>query len=312
MNVLITGGAGFIGSHLCDYLITDHNVTALDNLSLGRKSNIEHLFHKENFKFIEADMNNSSMMDEVFAIGKFDRIYHLAANSDIAQSHAKPSIDFKNTFLTTYNLLECMKNHNVKEIIFASSSAIYGETQGPIDEDYGPLKPISHYGAAKLSSEGFITSFVKNYEMQAWILRFPNVVGERTTHGVIFDFINKLRKDNTALEVLGDGEQYKPYLYVKDLVKAIILVSETTSEPVNIYNVGVNSRTKVRDIAKFVIRAMQLNSKIEYTGNTIGWVGDVPQFSYNLSKINKLGWKAQVTSDEAVQKSINYILQNKL
>jgi len=308
-RILLTGGAGFIGSHLCDYLYKENNhITVIDNLSLGKESNIEHLIGKENFSFIKGDILNDTLLDEVFQNGKFDIVFHMAANSDIAQSYENPAIDKDNTFMTTYVILEKMKKYSVKKIVFASTSAIYGDTSDLLHENYGPLKPVSHYGASKLSSESFISSFVENYNLQAWIVRFPNVVGERATHGVIYDFIKKLRKDSTKLEVLGDGEQYKPYLYVKDLVEAILFVWKNADEKLNIFNLGVNSRTKVKDIARMVIEEMNLEATIEYTGGDRGWIGDVPEFNYDLSKINNFGWKAKLTSDEAVHKAIQYIL----
>lgn len=309
MKVLVTGGAGFIGSHLCDYLINDNNeVIVLDNLSLGRENNISHLFDNKKFKFIQGDILDNKLLNSLFEQSCFDMIFHLAANSDIAQSFHNPDVDKDNTFMTTYNLLNMMKKYDVKKIVFSSTSAIYGDTSDVLHENYGPLKPVSHYGAAKLASESFISSFVENYGLQAWIVRFPNVVGERATHGVIFDFIQKLRKDNARLEVLGNGEQFKPYLYVKDLVEAILFVWKNTNEKLNVYNLGVDSRTKVKDIAQMVIEEMALNAKIEYTGGERGWVGDVPEFNYDLSKINNLGWRANNTSNEAVRKAIQYIL----
>jgi UDP-glucose 4-epimerase len=311
MNVLITGGAGFIGSHLCDYLIRggDNRLTIVDNLSLGRIENISHLLHAGNLRFFEQDILDERKMSQLFAKEQFDIIFHMAANSDIAKSHAEPGIDLNNTFMTTYTILNLMRQYNVKKIVFASSSAIYGETAETLTEAYGPLLPLSHYGAAKLASEAFISSFAENYGMQAWIVRFPNVVGERSTHGVIFDFIAKLRKNPRILEVLGNGEQYKPYLYVKDIVEAILFICENSNEKVNCFNVGVESRTKVKDIARMVIEGMELHAEIKYTGGDRGWIGDVPEFSYDLSKIHALGWKAKISSDEAVRKSIRYILE---
>nr|WP_321234164.1 NAD-dependent epimerase/dehydratase family protein [uncultured Psychroserpens sp.] len=306
-SILITGGAGFIGSHLCDALISNNKITVIDNLSLGRMNNIEHLLDNKNFKFIKADIL-SDMLDTIFAEGNFDTVIHLAANSDIAVSHDNPKVDKDHTFMTTYQVLEMMKKYKTKEIVFSSTSAIYGDTADVLHENYGPLQPASHYGAGKLASEAFISSFVENYGIQAWIVRFPNVVGERATHGVIFDFIKKLNKNNNELEVLGDGEQYKPYLYVKDLVEAILFVWENSSEMLNIYNLGVNSRTKVKDIAALVIEEMKLDATIKYTGGNRGWIGDVPEFNYDLTKVNMLGWKANNTSNEAVRKAIQYIL----
>jgi len=306
-SILITGGAGFIGSHLCDSLIDDNIITVIDNLSLGRMSNINHLVEHQNFNFEQIDILDNDFQ-RVFEENSFDTIIHLAANSDIAQSHSNPSIDKDNTFMITYNVLEMMKKYKIKEIIFASTSAVYGDTQDLITENYGPLLPVSHYGAGKLASEAFISSFVENYGIKAWIVRFPNVVGERATHGVVYDFIKKLNKDNSRLEVLGNGEQCKPYLYVKDLIEGILFVWKNTDKKINVYNLGVNSRTKVKEIAYMVIEEMKLKSVIKYTGGERGWIGDVPEFNYDLSKINKLGWQAANTSNESVRKSIQYIL----
>lgn len=312
-NILITGGAGFIGSHLCDFLLEEgHNITAFDNLLLGRLSNIEKARKNPHFTFIQGDILDKDALFEVFKNGNFDTVFHMAANSDIAKSHANPNVDFDNTLTTTYNVLLAMKEFGVKNIVFASTSAIYGDTGVTVTEDYGPLFPISHYGASKLASEGYISSFCENYGFKAWITRFPNVVGERATHGAIFDFINKLRKNNKELEVLGDGTQIKPYLYVKDLVEAILLVWKRTDKQINYYNLGVESRTTVREMAEMVIEEMNLNAKIRYTGGNKGWVGDVPAFSYSLDKIHALGWNPKVSSNEAVRKSIRYILDKDL
>ncbi|MGV8141876.1 MAG: NAD-dependent epimerase/dehydratase family protein [Candidatus Woesearchaeota archaeon] len=310
MKCLITGGAGFIGSHLCDYLIReDHSIVVIDNLSLGKKENIQHLMSNKNFKFYMQDILQYDKMSKIFSEEKFDIVFHLAANSDIAKSRLNPNIDFNNTFMTTYNILNLMKEFEVKKIVFASTSAIYGETKSVIDENYGPLFPVSLYGASKLSSEGFITAFGENYGIKAWIVRFPNVIGERATHGVILDFIKKLKANPKELIVLGDGEQNKPYLYVKDLIEAIIHVWQHSADKINYYNIGVDTRTKVKDIANMTIKEMGLNAEIKYTGGDRGWIGDVPEFKYDLTKIHALGWKAKVTSDEAVLKSIKYILK---
>lgn len=310
MKILITGGAGFIGSHLTDRLLAEgHSVVVYDNLSLGRLDNIEEAQKNPNFSFIEGDILDKEKFFAVFENNKFDIVFHMAANSDIARSHANPDVDFDNTLRTTYNTLLAMKEFGVKKIVFASTSAIYGETLEKVAETYGPLFPASHYGASKLASEAYISSFCENYGIQAWITRFPNVVGERSTHGVIRDFIKKLKKTPERLEVLGNGMQYKPYLYVKDLVDAILYVWKNTNDKINFYNLGVDSRTRVKEIAQMVIEEMGLNAQIDYTGGDRGWVGDVPEFNYNLDKIHKLGWEAKNTSNEAVRKAIRYILE---
>lgn len=313
MKILITGGAGFIGSHLADRLLAEGNeVVAFDNLLRGRISNLDEASKNSNFKFIKGDILNKDELFKVFEENNFDVVFHMAANSDIASSHANPDVDFGNTLTTTYNVLLAMKEYGVKDIVFASTSAIYGDAGVSVDENYGPLFPISHYGASKLASEAYISSFCENYGFKAWITRFPNVVGERATHGAIYDFINKLRKNPKELEVLGNGKQCKPYLYVKDLVDAILLVWKNTNERINFFNLGVESRTTVTRMAEMVIEEMKLDASIRYTGGDKGWVGDVPQFSYSLDKIHNLGWNANYTSDDAVRKSIQYILEKDL
>ena len=310
-SIFITGGAGFIGSHLTDRLLSQGNkVVVLDNLSLGRRSNLNQAIKNSNCTFVEGDILNETVLDSLFKQHDFDMIFHLAANSDIARSHANPNVDLDMTFLTTYAVLQKMRQYNVKKLMFASTSAIYGQTEGAeVKETYGPLFPASHYGAGKLASEAFIASFVENYGIQAWITRFPNVCGERTTHGILHDFVKKLMNNPAELEVLGDGKQAKPYLYVKDLIDAILFVIDHAHDKINYFNLGVEGQTSVTKIAEYVIQAMNLHAKIKYTGGDRGWVGDVPKFAYNLDKIHHLGWKASYSSDEAVKLAIKHILE---
>ncbi|WP_341631997.1 NAD-dependent epimerase/dehydratase family protein [Sphingomonas agri] len=302
MKILVTGGAGFIGSHLCDALVAaGHDVVAVDNLSLGRESNLRQLHNNPAFEFVRGEILDAAWFDEMVAGGGFECVFHMAANSDIARSHADPSVDLDNTFSTTFRVLEAMRKADIRQLVFASTSAVYGEADGRIREDFGPLKPISHYGAAKLASEGFISSYGENYGIQSWITRFPNVVGPRATHGAVYDFVHKLRRTPGHLEVLGDGTQEKPYLSVLDLVRAILLVWEKASEQVNIYNVGASTRSKVSDIARIVIEEGSGPAKIAYTGGDRGWIGDVPKFAYDTSAIEGLGWSPSVSSDEAIR-----------
>lgn len=311
MNILITGGAGFIGSHLCDALLEDNNnyLFAIDNLSLGRIDNIKHLDNNSRFQFFNFDILDDAQLGKFFNENKIDTVFHLAANSDIAQSFGNPSVDLNNTFLTTFKILNQMRIHKVDKLIFSSTSAIYGDTTEVLHENFGPLQPVSHYGAGKLASEAFISSFAANYGIRTWIIRFPNVVGERTTHGIIFDFLKKIKNNPETLEVLGNGEQNKPYVYVKDLVEAIIFVWRNTSDMYNYFNIGVDSTTKVKDIARFVLEELGVERTISYTGGDRGWVGDVPFFSYNLEKIHALGWKAKNTSDDAIKVTVRAIIE---
>jgi UDP-glucose 4-epimerase len=312
MNILVTGGAGFIGSHLCDVLIKDekNSIIVLDNLSLGRLDNIQHLHGNPRFKFVDGDILDNSQLSTLFSTSSFDIVFHLAANSDIAISHKRPEVDLESTFLTTFRILDMMRQYDINKFVFASTSAIYGNPENKkLTEGFGPLLPVSHYGAGKLASEAFISSFAENYGIQCWITRFPNVVGERATHGAIFDFIRKAQSNSEYLEVLGNGEQNKPYVYVKDLVNALVFVWQNTFQKINLYNIGVDSRTKVSQIAKIVLEELNSEKEISYTGGTQGWVGDVPEFEYDLSKIHELGWKASLTSDESVRKAIREIIK---
>lgn len=309
MNVLVTGGAGFIGSHLCDALHErGHNITVVDNLVLGRIENIRHLIGQPRFKFAQVDILDTDFMKIVFAEENFDMVYHLAANSDIQKGGQDPMVDYQLTFNTTFQVLQLLKEFHVRKFFFASTSAIYGETRDVLHENYGPLCPVSNYGAGKLASEAFISAFSSMYHIQTWITRFPNVVGERFTHGVIYDFIHKLQQNPHELLVLGNGEQCKPYVYVKDLVNGILYVTDHAGELYNVYLLGSNTRTKVRDIAAMVIEEMGLDARIRYTGGDRGWVGDVPEFKYDLSKINALGWQAAHDSDASVRLAIQKAL----
>lgn len=303
MNILITGGAGFIGSHICDQLVQrGHTLVIADNLVLGSLDNINHLTNRRDVSFVEMDVSDRPVLEALFDKHDFHCVFHMAANSDIARSHADPDVDFTNTLATTYSVLEAMRKHQVKRIVFASTSAIYGEAPGKIREDHGPLFPISHYGAAKLASEAFISSFCENYGIQAWITRFPNVVGDRSTHGAIYDFANKLHKTPERLEVLGDGSQVKPYVHVSDLVAAILFTWDNSNDQMNFFNIGGDTRASVRRMAEITVEeSPNPSAEIVYTGGDRGWVGDVPKVEYDTSKIKALGWTPQLDSESAVR-----------
>ena len=297
-KVLITGAAGFIGSHLCDELTKNFHVIGVDNLSLGSLNNIKHL--KDNFEFIEIDILHKDFRS-IFNKHRFEAVFHLAANSDI--SKGDPQDDFRNTLSTTLVLLENCHLKGVNQFIFTSSGAIYGEQKKILKEDDGPLLPISHYGAAKLSSEAFISSYSFMYDIQSWILRFPNVIGPRMTHGCIYDFKNRLKINPKLLTVKGDGNQTKPYMYVKDTVNALLFAWGNAKDKVNYFNLAGIGETSVKDIAEMVAGG----TPIVYKGGDRGWKGDIPRYFCETSKLGKLGWVCPRSSDEAVKLTIkNY------
>ncbi|MFT8246076.1 SDR family NAD(P)-dependent oxidoreductase [Roseomonas sp. BN140053] len=311
MKILVTGGAGFIASHLCDRLVArGHGVVAVDNLSLGRRAHLAQLDGLPGFRFAEMDVADAPQLRALFEAESFDAVFHMAANSDIARSHADPETDFGNTLRTTYSVLEAMRRNGVGQLVFASTSAIYGEVQGRVREDHGPLLPISHYGAAKLASEAFISSYGENYGIRSWMARFPNVVGERSTHGAVYDFVRKLRRTPGRLEVLGDGTQVKPYLHVADLLDGILLAWGRMSDRTNVFNLGGTTRCTVRRMAEIVVEESGSDAVIDFTGGDRGWIGDVPSVDYDTGRIRALGWEPRLDSEAAVRRAARWMLDH--
>ncbi len=309
MHVFITGGAGFIGSHLVDTLLArGDNVTVYDNLSSGEECFINHHQNNALFRFINADLLDKETLQQKMT--DHDVVFHLAANPHVRLGETQTDLDMKQGVIATYNVLESMRQHGIKNIVFSSSSVVYGETPGiPLPETYGPTLPISMYGAGKLGAEGLITAFCGTFQFQCWIYRFANVVGSRGTHGVIVDFIQKLRRNPKQLEILGNGKQQKPYLHVSDCVQGIMYGFDHANDQINIFNLGPETNTTVTRIAKLVVEEMNLEDvEFRYTGGIRGWKGDVPKFQLDASKIKKLGWKETYSSDNAVRKAIREVL----
>ena len=310
-NVLVVGGAGFIGSHLCDALLENGDrVFCLDNLMRGTKDNLTLAMKSSNFSFVKADASDESYMTSFMKEHSIDFVFHLAANSDIQASAMDPKIEFDCTLSTTWAILSAMRKNNIKKMFFASTSAVYGEQCDVLlSENSTLLEPISYYGAAKMSSEALIHAFSHMNDMDVCVFRFPNVIGPRLTHGVIFDFINKLTATPDKLEVLGNGTQSKPYVYVHDLVRAIMLMHDKVVG-MDIYNVGIENDTAVSTIAEIVRSEMCLpEANICYGSENIGWKGDVPHFMFDLTKIHNAGWKASMSSDEAVTATVREVLK---
>jgi UDP-glucose 4-epimerase len=311
-TVLITGAAGFIGSHLADRLLEQgHCVIGVDNLCRGNRSNLDKALTNPAFHFFEADLTDLTSFRRIVADFRITTIWHMAANSDIPAGIGDPNVDFRHTFQTTFNSLIVMREAGILRIAFASSSAVYGIHDEPLREDTGPLFPISNYGAMKLASEALISAAVESFLERAWIFRFPNVIGPRATHGIIFDLMAKLKANPPDLEVLGDGTQQKPYLHISDLLDAMFAVYERTSEALNYFNIGPpDEGASVLDIAQAVLREAAPSTPLRFTGGDRGWVGDVPRFRYCIEKIKKLGWQPKLTSMQAVDRAVAEIYRD--
>ena len=308
-RVLVTGGAGFIGSHLCDALLArGHAVLAVDDLSLGKLENLAAARASASFSFDRLDVRDAGTLTTIAKEFGPQAVFHLAANSDIGAGVADPAIDLKKTFMSTLGALEACAAVGAKDFLFASSSAGYGEAgAGPIPEDFGPLRPISFYGAAKAAAEAYVSAFGHLRGLRTWAARFPNVVGDRATHGVIYDLVRKLKRDPSTLEVLGDGNQEKPYLLVDDLVDALLFAWRKLPGAHEVFHIGPKGATKVRHIAEWVVARVSPNARIVYTGGDRGWKGDVPRFSYQTKVLEAAGWQPSRDSDAAAREAVDRI-----
>lgn len=317
--MVVTGAAGFIGSHLADSLLkAGHRVIGIDNFVRGVPGNLASANADPRFSLVAADLDSAeSVMANVDPVIEglgepIDTVWHMAANSDIAAGVTDPSVDLRDTFMTTYETLNLMRRHGMTNIVFASTSAVYGESKEVLRETLGPLLPISSYGAMKLAAEAVISAAVESNLERAWICRFPNVIGSRGTHGVIYDLANKLLKRKDELEVLGDGSQCKPYLHVSELVDAMMFIRANAPEKRAVYNIGPeDSGAPVNFIAETVLQAAALPTQIRYTGGDRGWVGDVPRFEYSIEKLVDLGWRPVASSRDAVIRAAQEIVRER-
>ncbi len=310
-KVLVTGGAGFIGGNIVRRLLSDekNRVTVYDNLSSG---NVSALPSSDRLVFIKGDVLDFPHIKT--AMRGHDIVFHLSTNPDTAKGLVETDLDLRQGTVATYNVLESMRINNVQTIVFPSGSGVYGEVGNrQVAEDYGPLFPISMYGATKLASEAMISCFCHAFEMYGYIFRLGNVIGDGLTHGVVLDFIRKLKKDPKKLLVLGDGHQTKPYIHVNDVLDAMFLVLQKAKDRVNLYNVATDDWPNVRWIAQTVIREMGLqDTLIQYTENDRGWKGDVPVIKLDTTKLKRLGWKCRLSSREAIVSAIRSNLKENL
>ena len=313
MSYFVTGGAGFIGSAIVDRLVSDgHRVTVYDDLSTGMEAFISQHFGDFNFKFVKADvLDFEKLMKEMEG---HESVWHLAANPDIRKGTESTKVDLEQNTMATYNVLEAARRTGVKKVVFSSTSTIYGRAKVlPTPEDYGPCLPISLYGASKLACEGLISAYAELYGMNGWIYRFANIIGRRSTHGILYDLVEKLNRNPHELEVLGDGNQRKSYLLVDECVDAMMFGFKNAKDRLNYFNLGADDQITVRRIVEVLVEETELKDvELKYTGGESGWAGDVPIFLLATKKMADLGWKPKHNSEEAIREAAKIVVREHL
>ena len=302
-TAMITGGAGFIGSYIAEKLVENGTDTkVIDNLVTGKKENLSKCFDQDNFSFLEYDLGNLDGIED--HLGDADILFHFAADPEVRTGYSKPEDSFEQNIVNTFNLLQKIKQSKIKKIVFASSSSVYGDAKIiPTNEEYGPLSPISHYGASKLACEAMVSSFCHNYNIEGVILRLANVIGLRGRHGLIWDLVHKLKINQDELELLGDGKQTKSFIHISDAIDGIFSSLNNLQDKVEVFNLGSEDSVEIMDVAKIVCKNMGLNEiKINLTGGVDdgrGWKGDIKIAHLDISKLKNLGWRPKLSSLEA-------------
>lgn len=308
--MVVTGCAGFIGSTLVDRLLKNgHQVIGVDNFSTGQKRFLDDALTHPNFRLIEIDLLDLDSLKQAFAGG--EAVFHLAANADVRFGTEHPRKDLEQNTIATYNVLEAMRANGIKKVAFSSTGSVYGEAPViPTPED-GPF-PIqtSLYGASKSAGEGLICAYCEGFGFQSWIFRFVSILGERYTHGHVFDFYQKLMADPTRLPVLGNGKQRKSYLYVQDCIDAILFAMENANASVNIFNLGVDGYCEVNDSIGWICDELGVKPALEYSGGDRGWIGDNPFIFLDTQRIRDLGWKPKLSIQEGIVKTVQYLREN--
>lgn len=310
MRAFITGGAGFIGSNLADKLLhLGHEIVVFDNFSTGQQLFIEHNLKNSNYLLIEGDVLDKASLTS--AMRDCDFVFHFQANADVRGGMVNTLVDLDQNIIGTHHVLEAMKINDIKKIAFASSATVYGEPeQIPTPENIAPVQ-TSLYGASKFSAEAIIQAYCEYFEMKSWIFRFVSFMGPRYTHGVIYDFMKKLRDNPEELNILGDGTQRKSYLHVYDGINAILTAIEKTDQKTNIFNLGNKEWINVKDLADMLCEALDLkNVNYNYSGGKRGWLGDTPFVHLDISRISSLGWEPRFSVKETILETVKYLRQN--
>lgn len=310
MKAFVTGGSGYIGSNLVDRLLANNNeVIVYDNFSTGRRRFLESAEKSPKCRIICGDLLDTSALS--CAIKGSDIVFHLAANADVRHGLENPSRDISQNTMATFNVLEAMRTNSVRKIVFSSTGSIYGEPEVFPTPECAPF-PVqtSLYGASKLACEGLIQAYSEGYGFQSWIIRFVSILGERYTHGHIYDFVKQLRADSAHLRVLGDGQQKKSYLYVGDCIDGILRALSTSQNKVNILNLGTDEYCSVSDSIGWICERLGVSPQIELTGGKRGWIGDSPFILLDCNRVRSLGWKPTFSIRESVLRTVDYLLAN--
>lgn len=310
MKALVTGGAGFIGSHVVDELVRrEFRVVVYDNLSTGFRGHLEPALSTGLATLVEGDILDSPRLAQ--AMSGADYVFHLAANADVRGGQADTYVDLEQNIIGTHTVLEGMRVCGVKEIVFTSSATVYGEpSRFPTPESYAPLQ-TSLYGASKLSAEAVIQAYGEYFGIRSYIFRFVSWIGERYSHGVVYDFVNKLRDDPANLEILGDGNQKKSYLHVEDGIRGIFCALDAMEHMKNVINLGHEQYLDVKTVAGIVCDEMGLKDvAYHFTGGIRGWLGDSPFVQLDISKIRSCGFKPRISIEEGIRRTVRYLLQN--
>lgn len=310
MRCLVTGGGGFIGSNLVDRLLAlGHQVTAYDNFSTGQRKFLAEAGRLAGFRLVEGDLLDAAALDG--AMRGNDFVFHMAANADVRFGTEHPSRDLQQNTIATFNVLEAMRSHGVRRIAFPSTGSVYGEAKVfPTPEDAAFPVQTSLYGASKLACEGLIAAYCEGFGFQSWIFRFVSILGERYTHGHIFDFYRRLSDDPTRLHILGDGRQRKSYLHVQDCIDAMLLAIEKADGKVNLFNLGVPDYVEVNDSVRWITAHLGLDPALSYAGGDRGWIGDNPFIFLDVSRIMALGWQPRLTIEQGIIGTLDWLRAN--
>ena len=302
-KILVTGCAGFIGSNLVDKLLTQKcHIIGIDNLKTGQKVFLKSALKNKNFQFFKCDLLNLNKIKKIFKGSKI--VFHLAANADVRYGYKNPYRDLEQNTITTFNVLEAMRKNNINKIVFCSTGSAYGEPKNfptPENDDF-PIQ-TSFYGASKVAGESFIEAYCEAFNFKSWIFRFVSILGNRYTHGHVYDFCNQLFKNPAYLKVLGDGNQRKSYLHVNDCINAMLIAIKKTKNKINIFNLGTNEYINVKQSIGVICNQLKVKPRVSFSGGKRGWIGDSPFIFLSTKKIRSLGWKPKFTIKKSIEQN---------